>query len=59
MQLKRDVRIIESVWDTIMKNIKYKNIDFTKFKDAYIDYNKKQIDLGDYVLTIKHKTKLD
>jgi hypothetical protein len=55
MKKKKDVIIIESIWDTIMKNTKYKNIDFTKFNNAFIDYDKKQIDLGNYVLTINQK----
>ena len=55
MQLKKDVKIIESIWDTIMKNTNYKNIDFTKFENAHIDYDKKQIDLGNYILTINQK----
>ncbi len=55
MQLKKDVRIIESIWDTIMKNTQYKNIDFTKFENAHIDYEKKHIDLGNYILTINQK----
>ena len=55
MQLKKDVKIIESIWDIIMKNTKYKNIDFTKFNNAFIDYDKKQIDLGSYILTINKK----
>jgi len=55
--MKKELRIIESVWDTIMQNTQYKNIDFTKFKNAEIDYEKKQIDLGNYILTIKQKGK--
>ena len=55
MQLKKDVKIIESIWDIIMKNTNYKNIDFTKFENAHIDYEKKQIDLGNYILTINQK----
>ena len=58
MQLKKDVKIIESIWDIIMKNTKYKNIDFTKFNDAFIDYEKKQIDLGNYILTINQKRRV-
>ena len=58
MQLKKDVKIIESIWDIIMKNTKYKNIDFTKFNDAFIDYDKKQIDLGNYILTINQKRRV-
>tara|TARA_R100001463_G_scaffold126834_1_gene184733 strand:- start:86 stop:265 length:180 start_codon:yes stop_codon:yes gene_type:complete len=58
MQLKKDVIIIESIWDTIMKNTKYKNIDFTKFNNAFIDYDKKQIDLGNYILTINQKRRV-
>jgi len=53
--MKKDVKIIESVWDAIMQNTQYKNIDFTKFKNAELDYEKKQIDLGNYILTIKQK----
>jgi len=53
MKTKKDVKIIESVWDIIMKNTKYENIDFTKFENAYIDYEKKQIHLGNYVLKIE------
>jgi hypothetical protein len=58
MQLKKDIKIIESIWDIIMKNTKYKNIDFTKFNDAFIDYDKKQIDLGNYILTINQKRRV-
>ena len=58
MQLKKDVKIIESIWDIIMKNTKYKNIDFTKFNNAFIDYDKKQIDLGNYTLTINQKRRV-
>jgi len=58
MQLKKDIKIIESIWDIIMKNKKYKNIDFTKFNDAFIDYDKKQIDLGNYILTINQKRRV-
>ncbi|GEM_PF-2239238 len=57
-KIQKDVRIIESIWDTIMKNTQYKNIDFTKFENAYIDYEKKQIDLGNYILTINKKNKI-
>ena len=32
-----------------MKNTQYKNIDFTKFKNAFIDYDKKEIDLYAFV----------
>jgi len=53
--MNKDVRIIESIWDLIMNNTQYKNIDFTKFENAEIDYEKKQIDLGNYILTIKQK----
>ena len=52
-----DKQIIESVYDTIMKNTQYKNIDFTIFKNAFIDYNKKEIDLGKYIISIKKKGK--
>jgi hypothetical protein len=38
-----------------MKNTMYKNIDFTKFENAFIDYDKREIDLGNYVLSIKTK----
>jgi len=58
MQLKKDIKIIESIWVIIMKNTKYKNIDFTKFNDAFIDYDKKQIDLGNYILTINQKRRV-
>jgi len=58
MQLKKDIKIIESIWDIIMKNTKYQNIDFTKFNDAFIDYDKKQIDLGNYILTINQKRRV-
>jgi len=58
-KIQKDVRIIESIWDTIMKNTQYKNIDFTKFENAYIDYEKKQIDLGNYILTINKKIKYE
>jgi len=58
-KIQKDVRIIESIWDTIMKNTQYKNIDFTKFENAYIDYEKKQIDLGNYILTINKKNKYE
>ena len=57
--MKKDVRIIDSIWDLIMKNTQYKSIDFTKFENAEIDYKKKQIDLGNYILTIKQKRKVN
>jgi hypothetical protein len=41
-----------------MKNTNYKNIDFTKFENAHIDYDKKQIDLGNYILTINQKRRV-
>jgi len=53
MKTKKDVKIIESVWDIIMKNTEYENIDFTKFKNAHVDYEKKQINLGNYILKIE------
>ena len=56
--MKKDLKIIESVWDAIMQNTQYKNIDFTKFKNAELDYEKKQIDLGNYILTINKKNKI-
>ena len=55
--MSSEKKIIESIWDIIMKNTIYKNIDFTKFENAFIDYDKKEIDLGDYVLSIKKKGK--
>ena len=56
-RMYEEKKIIESIWDMIMKNTIYKNIDFTKFENAFIDYDKKEIDLGDYVLSIKKKGK--
>ena len=50
-----DKQIIESIYDTIMKNTQYKNIDFTKFKNAFINYDKKEIDLGKYIISITKK----
>ncbi len=54
-QMSSEKQLIESIWDIIMKNTMHKNIDFTKFQNAFIDYDKKEIDLGDYVLSIKKK----
>ena len=53
--MNSDNKMIESIWDIIMKNTMHKNIDFTKFQNAFIDYDKKEIDLGNYVLSIKKK----
>ena len=53
--MSSEKQLIESIWDIIMKNTIYKNIDFTKFQNAFIDYDKKEIDLGNYVLSIKKK----
>ena len=54
-EMYEEKKIIESIWDIIMKNTMHKNIDFTKFQNAFIDYDKKEIDLGNYVLSIKKK----
>jgi hypothetical protein len=53
--MSSEKQLIESIWDIIMKNTMHKNIDFTKFQNAFIDYDKKEIDLGNYVLSIKKK----
>ena len=53
--MSSDNKMIERIWDIIMKNTIYKNIDFTKFENAFIDYDKREIDLGNYVLSIKKK----
>ena len=53
--MSSEKQLIESIWDIIMKNTMYKNIDFTKFENAFIDYDKREIDLGNYVLSIKKK----
>mgnify|MGYP003628382099 FL=1 len=55
IEMYEEKKIIESIWDIIMKNTMHKNIDFTKFQNAFIDYDKKEIDLGNYVLSIKKK----
>ena len=53
--MSSEKQLIESICDIIMKNTIYKNIDFTKFQNAFINYDKKEIDLGNYVLSIKKK----
>ena len=41
--IKKDVKIIESIWDIIMKNTNYKNIDFTKFESRLLIMTKNRL----------------
>ena len=48
-------KIIEDIYDTIMKNTKYELLDFTKFENSFLDQHYNEIDLGEFVISIRKK----
>ena len=51
--LTNKLKIIEAVWEKIA-DTKWKNdFDFSKFKNAHIDYEKQQIFLDNFIISIK------
>ena len=41
-----DKNFLDDVYDTLMKNTQYKDRDFTKYKDVYVDREKGYIKIG-------------
>ena len=49
----KKIKIIEAIWEKIA-NTKWKNdFDFSKFKEAHIDYDKQKIFLDKFVISIE------
>ncbi len=60
MSSDKQLILIILVWVVVFgyqyyKDEKKKNDYYTKFQNAFINYDKKEIDLGNYVLSIKKK----